>query len=275
MSAVHWHDFDRTHVRDTALRLAAAVVLILLVHALAAYALLFLRKVEAGDAAPPAAVMIELAPLAVSEEAQDETTPAPPMTFSPEQVPDAPDVPAEAAPPPEPLVEQVVEKMPDITPAPVEAEVVLPRVEPEKKKEEAKPRPKVVERPKTDATPTRRKQAPATAAPPRSDAPRAETTAAPSAGAAAARSAALADWRSRAFAHISRFKRPQNGHAGTPGISISLTAAGSVTGVRLVRSSGDEVLDREAVAMAQRASPFPAPPEGRAMSFGVAINFKR
>lgn len=272
MSAVHWHDFDRTHGRDTALRLGVAVVLILAVYSAGAYLYLHLRQVDPGDTSPPAAVMIELAPLAVSQAAQDDNTPAPPMAFSPESVPDAPDIPTEDAPPPEPVVEQIVEKMPEVAPAPAETEVVLPKAEPEKKKEVKQP-PKPVERPKKDAQPTRRKQAPATAAPPRSEAPRSETTRAPSAGASAERSAAIADWSSRLKGHIDRFKRPQSGHSGLANIQISLSGSGAVLSVSLTGSSGDEVLDREAVAMARRASPFPAPPSGQATSVRIPIRF--
>nr|WP_246702032.1 energy transducer TonB [Xanthobacter sp. SG618] len=163
--------------------------------------------------------------------------------------------------------------MPETPPAPAEAEVVLPKPEP-KKVEEAKPRPKEPEKPKKEAKPTRRPSAPTTAAAPRSDAPTAQTTAAPSPGAAAARSAALADWKSRAFAHLNRFKRPQGSNVGRPGINISISGSGAVTGVSLASSSGNSVLDQEAVAMARRASPFPAPPDGKGMSFGVAINFR-
>lgn len=274
MSAVHhWHDFDRNHVRDTVLRLAAGALVIVTVHAVAVYAALFWRKIEAGESAPPAAIMIELAPLAVSEQQQvEDAAPGPQMVQAPESVPDAPDIPAEAAPPPEPVVNEVVEKLPEVEPSKEQAEVVLPKPEPKKEVVKQPPKEKV-EKPKKDAKPTRRTSAPATTAAPRSDAPAAQATAAPSPGAAAVRSAALADWRSRAFAHLNRYKRPQGSLMGRPGVSISLSASGSVTGVRLVSGSGNEVLDREAVAMAQRASPFPAPPDGKPLTFSVAINF--
>lgn len=277
MSATHhWHDFDRDHWRNTLLRLAAGVLFILFLHAAAVYVALFWNKLEAGEQSPPAAVMIELAPMAVSEASQEDTTPGPRMLQAPESVPDAPDIPEDAAPPPEPLVEQIVEKMPELqpTPEPEKAEVFLPKPEPEKPPE-VKQRPKVVERPKKDAKPTRRPAAPVTAAAPRSDAPEAQRTAAPSAGANTSSSASLADWRSRAFAHLNRYKRPQGGNTGRPGITISITAGGAVTGVSLVRSSGNAVLDQEAVAMARRASPFPAHPDGKPFTFGVSINFTR
>ncbi|MFG1179612.1 energy transducer TonB family protein [Xanthobacter versatilis] len=274
MSAVHhWHDFDRNHVRDTVLRLAAGALVIITVHAVAVYAALFWRKVEVGESAPPAAIMIELAPLAVSEQQQvEDAAPGPQMVQAPESVPNAPDIPAEAAPPPEPVVNEVVEKLPEVEPSKEQAEVVLPKPEPKKEVVKQPPKEKV-EKPKKDAKPTRRASAPATTAAPRSDAPAAQATAAPSPGAAAVRSAALADWRSRASAHLNRYKRPQGSLLGRPSVSISLSASGSVTSVRLLNRSGNEVLDREAVAMAQRASPFPAPPDGKPLTFSVPINF--
>ena len=274
MSAVHhWHDFDRTHVRDTVLRLAAGALFIVTVHAVAVYAALFWRKLEAGESAPPAAIMIELAPVAVSEQQQvEDAAPGPQMVQAPESVPDAPDIPAEAAPPPEPVVNEVLEKLPEVEPSKEQAEVVLPKPEP--KKEEVKQPPKQkVDKPKKDAKPTRRPSAPTTTAAPRSEAPAAQATAAPSPGAAAVRSAALADWRSRAFAHISRYKRSQGSNVGQPRVTISLSSSGSVTSARLLNASGNEVLDREAVALVYRASPFPAPPDNRPLTFSVPINF--
>lgn len=276
MSAVHhhhWHDFDRYHLRNMILRLAAGVLLVVALHAAAVYVALNWNKADPGIQSPPAAIMIELAPMAVSQQSQEEVAPGPQMVQAPEPVPDAPDEPEDAEPPPVPQVEQVVEKLPETPPAPAEAEVVLPKPEPQKV-EEAKPRPKEPEKPKKEAKPTRRRAAPVTAAAPRSEAPTAQTTAAPSPGAAAARSAALADWRSRAFSHLNRFKRPQGSNVGRPGITISISGSGAVTSVSLSRSSGNSVLDGEAVAMARRASPFPAPPDGKGLSFGVAINFR-
>ncbi|MBP2151835.1 TonB family protein [Xanthobacter autotrophicus DSM 597] len=278
MSAVHhhhhWHDFDRYHLRNMILRLAVGVLVVVGLHAAAVYVALNWNKEPTGEQSPPAAIMIELAPMAVSQQSQEEVAPGPQMVQAPEPVPDAPDEPEDAEPPPpEPEVQQTVEKMPETPPAPAEAEVVLPKPEP-KKVEEAKPKPKEPEKPKKEAKPTRRRSAPVTSAAPRSDAPTAQTTAAPSPGAAAARSAALADWKSRAFAHLNRFKRPQGSNVGRPGISITIAGSGAVTGVSLAGSSGNSVLDQEAMAMARRASPFPAPPDGKGMTFGVAINFR-
>jgi len=42
----------------------------------------------------------------------------------------------------------------------------------------------------------------------------------------------------------------------------------------LVRGSGVASLDQEATAMVQRASPFPAPPDGRGVNFTVPVSFR-
>jgi periplasmic protein TonB len=47
-----------------------------------------------------------------------------------------------------------------------------------------------------------------------------------------------------------------------------------VTRVSLVRSSGFSSLDQEAQAMVRRASPFPAPPDGRSVSFTAPASFR-
>lgn len=63
---------------------------------------------------------------------------------------------------------------------------------------------------------------------------------------------------------------------GTVRIGFTLNAAGGVTSVRLVASSGAAVLDEAAVAAARRASPFPAiPPElGRSsIPFTIPVRF--
>lgn len=279
MSAVHWHDFDRSHFRDSLMRWGVAGVLIVAVHAALVYGALFWHKVEA-EAPPPAAVMIELAPMPVSAPTPTEdVAPGPQMVQAPQTTPDAPDTPEDTPPPPDPVKKEVVEETPELPPSPVPSEVVLPKVEPEPVDMPLpKPRPEVVEKPKKEAKPTRRKQAPATSAAPRSEAQPSPTTAAPSPGAAASNSRARASWAAMVSAHLNRFKRyppGAQGITGRPSVRFSLNGSGHVTSVQLVRSSGSAVLDSEAMATVRRASPFPAPPDGRGASFSVPVNFTR
>lgn len=278
MSAVHhWHDFDRNHLRDTVLRWIAGGVVILAIHAMAVYAALFFRQVEAMEL-PPAAVMIELAALPVSAPSElEEVAPGPQMVQAPETTPDAPDTPEIETPPPDPVERQVVdEKLPEPPPSPAPAEVVLPKSEPEPPLPMAKPKPEPTEKPKREVKPTKRKEAPTTSAAPRSEAQPSQRTAAPSQGASASNSMARASWAAMISAHLNRFKRyppGAQGITGRPSVRFTLDGSGRVTSAGLTRSSGSGVLDAEAVATVHRASPFPRPPDGRGASFSVPVNF--
>ena len=78
-------------------------------------------------------------------------------------------------------------------------------------------------------------------------------------------------------AHLARYKQMpssvQSGTQGTVAVTFSLSGSGSVGSVRLARGSGISAFDQEAQAMVRRASPFPAPPSGRAQSFTVPVAF--
>jgi protein TonB len=79
-------------------------------------------------------------------------------------------------------------------------------------------------------------------------------------------------------AHLQRYKQypadaRSRGDTGRATVSFSLDGGGRVTSVRLARSSGVSSLDQEVQVMVRRASPFPAPPDGRAQSFSVPIGF--
>ena len=64
---------------------------------------------------------------------------------------------------------------------------------------------------------------------------------------------------------------------GTAVISFSIDSAGHVTSARLIKSSGDNALDQEAVALPRRASPLPAPPQATrsAIALTVPVRFGR
>jgi TonB family protein len=64
------------------------------------------------------------------------------------------------------------------------------------------------------------------------------------------------------------------GDQGTATVSFGLDGGGRVTSARLVSGSGVASLDQEVQAMVRRASPFPAPPDGRPRSFAVPIAFR-
>lgn len=86
------------------------------------------------------------------------------------------------------------------------------------------------------------------------------------------------NYRGMVIAHLSRHKQfpseaRSRGEQGVASVTFSIDGNGRVTSVRLSRSSGSSTLDHEVQAMARRASPFPAPPSGRSMSFTAPINF--
>lgn len=81
------------------------------------------------------------------------------------------------------------------------------------------------------------------------------------------------------FGHLQRFKRyPLAGHGalGTVLVRFELNRTGEVISSRVTKSSGNEILDREALDILRRASPFPAFPAakpGTLDSFIAPVNF--
>jgi protein TonB len=79
--------------------------------------------------------------------------------------------------------------------------------------------------------------------------------------------ASVSSYRAKAYAHLSRFRSypaeaRRQGIRGTATVSFTLDANGRVLRASLARSSGSALLDKEAVAMVRRASPFPPIPAG-------------
>lgn len=273
-------------------RWTLAVAVVAGAHGAAGWMLVTWQRAEAAMGAPPAAVMIELAPLPVAPEAPpQEVAPGPEMVEAqpePEPPPPEPVVePPPVEPPPEPTPQPVVQpepeiKNPELPSLPDAAAVLAPPPPPpppaRPKTAERKPPPKkVVERRK----PINPEKPPAerTTAQPRSLAPVAPTAAAPVEGAATASAASRANWRGTLVAHLNRFKRfPGGANPGTVQVAFSIDRAGRVLSARLVGGSGDALLDEEAVAMIRRASPVPAPPDelgGGNIALSVPVKFSR
>jgi protein TonB len=282
---IDWRDPDARPDRKitalSALRWALAVSLVVAAHGIAAWLALRWMPARASSDGPPPAVMIELAPLAVAPDAvPQEIAPGPQVTEAqPDPVPD----PAEKLPEderPEPPVEKVptpVEEQP-IVPAP------LPQVEVPKLPEAPKAEAVLAPPPSKPKEEERKKTTPKQPASPQTSAPtvqaeRANRIASPTASAAQIPSASSANWRSSLMAHLNRHKQfPAGGSQGVASIAFTIDPSGRVQSVSLVHSSGDSVLDREAVALARRASPVPAPPSGQggsSVSISVPIRFDR
>jgi protein TonB len=141
--------------------------------------------------------------------------------------------------------------------------------------ERAAPKPKqTVERP-----PERKRVAART-----TDKAKADRSSSPSAPSSAAsgigrgRSDADTNYRGLVAAHLARHKQypaeaRARGEQGSATLTFTLDGGGRVTSARLVRGSGSASIDQEVQAMARRASPFPAPPNGRPASFTVPVSF--
>lgn len=285
------------------LRWTLAIAVVVGAHGVAGWMLVTWQRAEAAMGAPPAALMIELAPLPVAPEAppqevapgpemveaQPEPQPEPVLEKPPEPEPPPPEPvvePQPVEPPPEPTPQAIVQpepeiKIPELPPLPDAAAVLAPPPPPppvRPKTVERKPPPKkVVERRKPinqDKPPAER-----TTAPPRAQAEAAPNAAAPAEGAASASAASRASWRGTLLAHLNRYKRfPGGANPGTVQVAFSIDRSGRVLSARLVGGSGDAILDEEAVAMIRRASPVPAPPEGLgggSIALSVPVKFSR
>jgi protein TonB len=160
---------------------------------------------------------------------------------------------AEAAPTAPPKEEKPVEQVMQPPSPPQEAEVTLPKDEP---KQEEKPR-------------ESRPPAPETRAPPKTD----HIGQFSEAGAKA--------YNALVFGHLQRFKRyplAAHGVTGTVLVQFVLNRAGDVTESKVTKSSGNGVLDREALETLRRASPFPAFPDakpGAEETYIAPVNFER
>ena len=161
-----------------------------------------------------------------------------------------------------------------------EPEVVLPKPQPvsEKKPEEDKPQEDEPKQKSADQAAA----APLTMAPPRVEATEQQVAVAPSPGSAAAIARAKAAWERSLVSHLNRFKRypdaaRANGSQGDVAVQFTIDRSGSVIAARVVRSSGSPALDAEALAVLQRASPLPAPPDhinGATLDLTLPIQFR-
>lgn len=272
-----------------ALRWSLAAFVVAGAHGTAGWVVANWQRAEAAMGAPPAAVMIELAPLAVAPEAPaQEVAPGPEMAEAqPEPEPPLPDSveqPDVIEPPPEPEPVAIPEpeiRIPELPPLPDAAAALTPPPKeqpkpPPPEKPKPKPKPKIVEK-KKPIRPDKPKAEQTSA--PVAQAQAAPRAAAPNSGASSPSPAATASWRGSLMAHLNRYKRfPGGASPGTVQVAFSIDRGGRVLSARLVRGSGDASLDEEAVAMIRRANPVPAPPDGLgsgAIALTVPIKFSR
>jgi periplasmic protein TonB len=99
-----------------------------------------------------------------------------------------------------------------------------------------------------------------------------------SSGVGRGRSDNSANYNGIVAAHLARHKQypaaaRSAGAQGVATVSFSIDGGGRVTSARLAGGSGNAAIDQEVVAMARRASPFPAPPDGKGRNFTVPVRF--
>jgi periplasmic protein TonB len=90
---------------------------------------------------------------------------------------------------------------------------------------------------------------------------------------------AIASYNGRVFAHIKRHQQypdaaKNKSVTGKGSVAFAIDASGRVTSASVAVSSGSTTLDQEMTAMAFRASPFPAPPDGQAKKFTAPVTFE-
>jgi protein TonB len=219
---------------------AAAAILALHAAIVAAVALWAARKPLIPDIPP--AIVVTLAPTVNSApQIQDQDLAVGPTMQQ-----------TEATPPEPPKVEdKPVERVEQPPSPPQQAEITLPQTEP-----------KEVEKPRPEFQPP----APETRAPPKND------------RAGEFSQAGSNAYNALVFGHLQKFKRPSvaRGRSGTVLVRFVLNRAGAVMDSAVTKSSGNDVLDREAIDLLHRASPFPAFPAakpGTQDTYTVPIGF--
>ncbi len=287
-----------------------ASVLVLSAHIAAAALLMQEEPITEADSAPPAAIMIELAPepeavnteeeqispdMADSEKVDSEQPePVEEVQKEPEPIPDPVEPPpeevAEEEPtPPEP---EIAEPLPEPPPEPIEepdpleqqmtaalenVEVPLPIVRPPPPPEVAeKPEPKKdvkkVERRKPQQQQAQKEMAQAKAQVRQSDRNAASQS---STGSVFASSVSPAKWMTRVRAKIARSaRRCPGGDRGVVTVSFSFDNGGNIGRVSVSRSSGSAQIDDYVTSAIRKASPIPAPPSGVASSLTQPVECK-
>ncbi len=220
--------------RQTLTRYSGSLLLVLAVHAVAIIIALRWSSTQVVEL-PPAAMMVELAPL-------PEPVPPPP----PSVVPPQPPAPVEEMPLPK-LLEA---PKPEIAiPKPVK-----PKVKPQPPKPEKKPEP-----PQEKPADTKPVEAPSTAAPP------AKAEAPPQPPSPPAESNAKRSWQGDLQQHLAKYQQypveaRRRNITGSTRLRFEVDADGKVISVSIAESSGNALLDRATLEMIRRAQPLPKPP---------------
>ena len=245
--------------------LAAAFVLFMHSGLMAGYFLFASDEPEGST--DSTAILVELAPVAVAPSSQDDVAPGPEAV--------------EAMPTPKPPPQAKQEIAEPIEKVEAQSDVNLPLPEP-KAEEQKKTEDPDKEKVKTEVEPQQQQlPSPKTTAAPRSDRPNEAAPAAPMYGSDTRNRDATKRWQHLVGARLQQQKRypsSAEGRHGTVMLRFQVNRDGKVLSQNIVRSSGVPVLDREVLAMLQRAQPMPAFFPGmtqQQMTLTVPVEFVR
>ncbi len=245
---------DAFAARDrSVIRWGGSLVVALALHSVLALLVMSRQFAVEPDSAPPAAVMIDLAPLPVP--APPEPAPPEPVVEPQVQPPphlEPPPLPEPQVQPEPPLPLPEITLPPELSPAPKPA-VTLPVKPP------AQPKPPKV----SNETPPNSGPAIMAPPPPAMSAP--ATRSAPSRVPAANPGPIRTNWQAQLVSQLERYKRypriaQEQRQQGTAHLRFTVDRQGRVLSFQLERSSGVALLDEEVLALIQRAQPLPAPP---------------
>jgi len=94
---------------------------------------------------------------------------------------------------------------------------------------------------------------------------------------ATASSGSILNYAAHVRARVAANKPAGGGLGGTAVVAFGLTPSGGLAHARLVRSSGNPVLDRLALATVRGSAPFPPPPAGATsaqLQFSIPFHFR-
>ncbi|MDB6048606.1 MAG: TonB, C-terminal [Pseudomonas sp.] len=223
-------------LRQKLTRYSGSLLLVLVVHAVAIIVALRWSSPQAIEL-PPAAMIVELAPVPAPP------APPPPKVVQPPQ-------------PPAPVEEMQLPKLAEVPKAEivVPKPVIKPKVKPQPPNPPKKPEPpqekpvedKPVDTPPVASQPVKSNLPPTPPSPP-SD------------------SNAKRTWQSDLQQHLGKFQRyPEDARrrniTGTTKLSFEVDPNGKVVSVSIAQSSGNASLDRATLEMIRRAQPLPKPP---------------
>lgn len=251
-------------------------------HLLLVLALLAERRLPELPSDPPAAIIIDLEPVAMSM--TESLLPPAPVSKAAEEIEGPVEEPEEE--PIEKMVEEpepVVESLPEE----IEPEQPLDKVVEEPEAEQPvvvarvpRARPDIVPRIVEEPPPKPRRQRAQASAPAAQPSPAPKPAAAPTEGARSGRSSVSPErWQTAVFRHLERRKRyPRDagGASGTVRVRFTIDVNGNITRHSITGSSGNPLLDQAASEMLSRASPVPAPPADifrPGLSIDVPIRF--